>query len=68
MSTGPSQVAPKLATHKIDFLQFLFVGIGTWFTVLVLKLKSFIWSVYQAMLLTIAYEGKKLEDEASEKP
>lgn len=39
------------------------VALGTWFIILLLKLKSFVWNVYQTMLLTIAHEGQRLEEE-----
>ncbi|WP_420347213.1 hypothetical protein [Pelagibius sp.] len=60
---GPlSAVGNCLASQFPEILhaikQGLFVLIGGWFAVLVLKLKSIIWNIYQIVLLSIAHAAK----------
>jgi hypothetical protein len=47
------------STTFFDVLQHaVFVGIGTWFVLLLLKLKSFIYNLYAMVMLVIVNEGK----------
>jgi hypothetical protein len=52
-----------LAAHAPQILAIvahvLLVCLATWFVILLVKLKPFIWNVYQTVLLSIAHEAGK---------
>jgi hypothetical protein len=53
-----AEVAPELFGIVAHVL---LVWLATWLIVLLVKLKSFIWNVYQAVLLSIAHQAEKQE-------
>ncbi|MGB0747112.1 MAG: hypothetical protein ACPGO3_00055 [Magnetospiraceae bacterium] len=58
-----SLVTPYVPALDESIPVILFVVVGTWMIILVLKLKSFLWSVYQAVLLSVAHEAQRIGDE-----
>jgi hypothetical protein len=42
---------------KAIVIYFAFVGVGLWFLQILILLKSFVWNVYQSVVLSVVYEG-----------
>jgi hypothetical protein len=58
LSKALAEQAPKLFGMVAHVL---LVWLATWFVILLLKLKSFIWNVYITVLLSVAHEAQRRE-------
>lgn len=48
---------------KALVLNILFIGMGFWFVNILILLKSFVWNVYQSVILSILYEEERSHSE-----